>query len=432
MKQLVRHTIQQYNMVPNGMRILCGLSGGADSVSLLLCLKELGYDVCACHLNHSLRGEQADADEAFCRTLCAAYDIPFAAEKCDVNIAAVQKKLSVETAARELRYDFFTRCAENFHAGRIATAHTADDNLETMLFHLIRGTGAAGLAGIPPVRGNIIRPLIAVERQQVEAYLTSRGQDWRTDATNSDDHYTRNRIRHHVIPALREIEPQAARHAVYTAELLRRDDACLQAMAQVDGTAVSADNLKNMPEAVASRAVHNLMAQACIPMGEVNRQHIHAVKALAYKKRGTVSLPGKCRAVKRGNEICIEKIQGAVAETHIVPEKPVQFGVYTVLVTTKILDIHSSFKHYPISYDTIYSCELFVRAWQPGDRMTLPNARGSRSLKRLYAERGIAADVRDSLPVLCCGEEIAAAAGIGTDNKFYGTSGIFAVWRNGQ
>lgn len=426
MKQLVRHTIEQYGMIPDGTRVLCGLSGGADSVSLLLCLHELGYDVCACHLNHGLRGKQADADEAFCRALCAAYDIPFVAERCDAAAAAEQQKQSIETAARALRYDFFAHSAQRFGAGRIATAHTADDNLETMLFHLIRGTGAAGLAGIPPMRGDIIRPLIAVERRQVEAYLLSRGQDWRTDATNLEDSCTRNRIRRHVIPALRDIEPQAARHAAQTAELLRQDNACLDALVQVDDTEIAAETLAVMPEALAARAVRSMLIQAGAPMGEVSHRHIHAVCALAQKTRGTVSLPGALRAVRRGDVVRIMPVR-QMDEICLTPEKTVQFGAYTVILARKISDIHSSFKHYSVAYDTINSLWLTVRTWRASDRMTLPGARGARSLKRLYAERGIPPEIRDSLPVLCCGDTIIAAAGIGTDSQFYGNTGVFAV-----
>ena len=429
MKQLVRHTIEQCGMIPDGARVLCGLSGGADSVSLLLCLHELGCDVCACHVNHGLRGAQADADEAFCRALCAAYDIPFAAVRCDAAAEAARRGQSVETAARALRYDFFARCAQEFAAVRIATAHTADDNLETMLFHLIRGTGAAGLAGIPPVRGNIIRPLIAVERRQVEDYLRTRGQAWRTDATNLDDSCTRNRIRHHVIPALRDIEPQAARHAVQTAALLRQDNACLDALAQewTDGAEIAAQELAALPDALAARAVRKLLEHAGAPMGEITHRHIHAVRALAYQTRGSVSLPGRLRAMRRGKLVRVVAVPQTTGSVCLAAEQPVQFGAYTAILTRKIADIHSSFKHYPVAYDTINSLRLEVRAWRASDRMTLPGSHGARSLKRLYAERGIAPEERDSLPVLCCGDMVIAAAGIGTDSRFAGNTGVFAV-----
>ncbi|MDO4175154.1 MAG: tRNA lysidine(34) synthetase TilS [Eubacteriales bacterium] len=429
MKQLVRHTIERYGMVPEGARVLCGLSGGADSVSLVLCLQELGYDVCACHLNHGLRGAQADADEAFCRQLCAAHGIPFYAESCDAYAAAQQQKQSVETAARELRYAFFVRCAQEFHAARIATAHTADDNLETMLFHLIRGTGGAGLAGIPPVRGNIIRPLIAVERRQVEAYLTARGQAWRTDATNLDDSCTRNKIRHHVIPALREIEPSAARHALEAAALLRQDNACLEQLARLDGAQLEIEPFRRMPEALRSRRVRQLLEQSGVPMGEVGGKHIRAVCALAGKGRGRVSLPGRKYAVIRGGRLWVESAAQPTEPVAIRPGQPVRFGAYTVQITRKISDIHSSFKLYPIAYATINLTDLYVRTWKRGDSMTLPGARGARSLKRLYAERGIPPELRDSSPVLCCGERIVVAAGIGTEQAFYGDTGFFAVSR---
>lgn len=427
MKQLVRRTIEQYDMIPPGARVLCGLSGGADSVSLLLCLRELGYDVCACHLNHGLRGAQADADEAFCRALCARLGVPLRAARCDAQAEAARSRQSLETAARRLRYDFFDRCARVCGAQRIATAHTADDNLETMLFHLIRGTGAAGLAGIPPVRGAVIRPLLAVERRQVEDYLTARGQDWRTDATNLDDGCTRNRLRHHVIPALRAIEPGAARHAARAAALLRRDNACLDALARVEGTSVAAERLRGMPEALATRAVRALLEQAGTPMGEIGQRHIDAVLALAHRPSGSVSLPGRRRALRRGDAVCIERTPPPAEAVALEPERPARFGAYLVLVTRKIHDIHSSFTFYPIAYDTINTVCLHVRRWRPDDRMTLPGARGARSLKRLYAERGIAPERRDGLPVLCCGADIVAATGIGVAAGYCGTTAAFAV-----
>lgn len=426
MKQLVHHTIRQYNMIPPGTRVLCGLSGGADSVSLVLCLQELGYDVCACHLHHGLRGVQADADAAFCQSLCEAHGIAFQLGHCDAAAEAKRRKISVETAARELRYDFFTRCAIELGAQRIATAHTVDDNLETMLFHLIRGTGSAGLAGIPPVRDDIIRPLIAVERRQVEAFLHERGQDWCTDATNLDDSCTRNRLRHHVIPALREIEPAAARHALEAANLLRQDNACLDSMVTVHATQLNAKVFLSLPQALQGRQIRALLKQAGTPMGEVNVKHIRAIGALARKKCGSVSVPGG-RVIRRGDVLVVEKPAVPVPEMRLEPEMYTSFGAYTVQFTRKISDIHSSFKLYSISCDTINLSDLSVRTWRRDDRMTLPGTRGARSLKRLYAERRIPPNVRDTLPILCSKGQIVAAAGIGTEQAFDGNTGFFAV-----
>lgn len=390
--------------------MLCALSGGADSVSLLLCLRELGISVCACHLNHGLRGAQADEDEEFCRELCRQHEIPFLSGREDAAEAARRTGQSLETAARELRYAFFEACAQKLQADRIATAHTADDNLETMLFRLIRGTGAAGLAGIPPKRGNIIRPLIRVERREVEAFLRSRGQEWRTDATNEEDICTRNRIRHRVVPALREIAPDAAKHAVLTAQLLRQDHEALEWLVQDNP---SVDWLNNQSEAVRSRAVRRMLCASGVPEGELTYGHVRAVEDLCRRGRGAVSLPGGYHAEICRNTLRTGKTEMGAEEIPLVPECETAFGIYAVLLTEHPETIRDSLYTITLSYDIIEKSPLVLRRWRPSDRMALPQARGARSLKRLYAERGIAPSVRDGLPVLCADGEIAAAAGIG-------------------
>ncbi len=195
MLETVKQTIEDYHMLNPGEPVLAALSGGADSVALLRALLALGYPVRAFHLNHCLRGAESDRDEAFCRALCERLGVPLTVERIDVGAQTAGE--GIEAAARRIRYERLVAAAQG---AKIATAHTADDNLETMLFHLARGTGPKGLAGIPPVRGDIIRPLIGAERAQVEAYLSELGQDFVTDSTNLSDDYTRNRIRHEVVP----------------------------------------------------------------------------------------------------------------------------------------------------------------------------------------------------------------------------------------
>ena len=208
MLDTVKRTISDYMMLETGENVLVALSGGADSTALLLSLRELGYPVRAFHLNHCLRGAESDRDEAFCRRLCEKLGVELTVER--VDIAAAAGDSAVEETARRIRY---ARLEHAAHGAKIAVAHNADDNLETMLFHLVRGTGAKGLTGIPPVRGRIIRPLIEVERREIEAFLRERGQDFVTDSTNADTAYTRNRLRQEVVPVLRELNPQAAQAA---------------------------------------------------------------------------------------------------------------------------------------------------------------------------------------------------------------------------
>lgn len=215
-------TIRRFAMLRPGERVLVALSGGADSVSLLLVLQKLGYEVRAFHLNHCLRGAESDRDEAFCRALCAERGVPLNVGRCD--IAALSQGKAVEETARRERYRLLEQAAEG---DKIATAHTADDNLETVLFHLVRGSGAKGVSGIPPVRGAVIRPLLFAERREIEAFLRENGQDYVTDSSNLSDDYTRNRLRHSVLPVLRGINEQAAQAALRLGEQLRQDEACL-------------------------------------------------------------------------------------------------------------------------------------------------------------------------------------------------------------
>ncbi len=413
MKRRVWETIREFHMLEPEEKVLCALSGGADSVSLLLCLAELGVDVCACHLNHGLRGEAADADEAFCRSLCEREGIPFVARRCDAAEEARCTGQSVETAARELRYRFFAACAEELGADKIATAHTADDNLETMLFRLIRGTGTAGLAGIPPVRDNIIRPLLRVERREIEAYLTARGQKWCTDATNNEDICTRNRIRHQVIPALREIVPEAAQHAAEAAMLLRQDDAALTALAQNMPETHTLHWMQKQPEAVRSRAIRRVLAAAGVPEGETGLRHIRAFERLCDGHGNGVSLPGGFRAERRRGCLVVLPTarRGQMVELEL--EKPVQFGSYWVCLTKKPQGNPDLSRTIALSCGIIAMSPLCLRGWSSRDRMRLSGARGERTLKRLYQERAIPPEVRDGLPVLCGARKLLAAAGIG-------------------
>ncbi len=204
MLDLVSDTVRKYNMLELGERVLVALSGGADSVSLLLALKELGYSVFAVHVNHHLRGEESDRDEAFCANLCRRLGVELYVEHVDVRSYCFETGKSVEESARVLRYEALGK-----HSGgcKIATAHNLDDCFETTLFNLVRGCGIGGLTGIPPVRDNIIRPLIGTRRDEILEYLKSRGESYVTDSTNLEDDCSRNIIRLNVIPELERINP---------------------------------------------------------------------------------------------------------------------------------------------------------------------------------------------------------------------------------
>ena len=204
-------TIEKYGMLNDVRKVTVALSGGADSVCLLSVLNELkdkyGYALSAVHVNHQLRGDESERDERFTVKLCEQFSVPITVERIDVKALSEEKKESIELVARNARYDLFKTVGDG---GVVATAHTADDNLETVLYNTIRGSGLKGICGIPPKRDIFIRPLILTTRKAIEEYCALKNIKYVTDSTNLEDCYTRNKIRHNVIPVLKEINPNVS------------------------------------------------------------------------------------------------------------------------------------------------------------------------------------------------------------------------------
>ena len=276
----VLSAIAEHGMLDGEKRVCVALSGGADSVSLLMALcsvkDELGVGICACHLNHGLRGAESDSDEQFCRELCGRLGVPFYAKKIDVS-AAVQKHESVEEAARKARYEFFEEALEHFGGNVLATAHNAGDNAETVLLNLTRGTGLKGLCGVPPVRKfgrngerRVIRPLIYCERGEIEDYLRSIGQGYFTDKTNLSEDYTRNKMRRRVLPELSEINPSIVGVIGRMTRNLRADSEFLEGLARKaleearEGRGWNALTLSKLPEPIKARCVRKILIQGGI------------------------------------------------------------------------------------------------------------------------------------------------------------------------
>ncbi|HEY7191582.1 MAG TPA: tRNA lysidine(34) synthetase TilS [Vicinamibacterales bacterium] len=285
--------------------MLVALSGGSDSVALALILRELsehgGFDVVGlAHVNHRLR-PTADRDEAFCRTFADAIRLPIDVESVDVAGYAAAQRLSVEDAARRLRYDFLHRAAVSMDADRVAVGHTRDDQAETFLLKLVRGAGLTGLAGIHPQRGEVIRPLLDVSRMDLRAFLDSRGQSWVDDETNDAIENPRNRIRHRVLPELNRVYASAANAIARTAGLMREDGQWLDDVSRnryeslasrtTAGLEIDARALLAEPAPVRRRVV--LMALRCaVSSHEYGLDHVEAVMAVASGETGGIDVPG--------------------------------------------------------------------------------------------------------------------------------------------
>ena len=313
--------MERWGMLPpDGGLLLCAVSGGRDSVCLLHYLANLapdrGFSVAAAHLNHKMRPE-AQRDEDFVRALCRKLDVPFYTEAVPVYETAEQWGLGVEETGRRLRYDFLQRTADTIGAERIATAHHAQDQAETVLLNLLRGTGPEGLAGIPPVRGRIVRPLLQTSRREIEDYLEEHGLSHVEDSTNQDTHYARNRLRRELWPQMEAINPALTRAIGRTAEILRSENPYLDRLAAdylpQSGTALETARLLSAPEALRPRILRLLLQRLPGGKRDVSAVHIDALLALAVGG-GTLDLPGEMQAGCRGGEVRLTMRETVPAE----------------------------------------------------------------------------------------------------------------------
>lgn len=398
--------IKRYNMLRPGDRVLCAVSGGADSMCLLHWLNdhasELGITVMAAHFNHCLRGEESDRDEEFVQNYCRDNLIGIASGKGDVAGLSRDTGTGIEEAARALRYSFLKRAADHLGCNKIATAHNAEDNAETMLLNLARGAGAKGLTGIPPVRDEFIRPLLSTTRAEILEYLEKNGVDHVTDSTNLTDEYTRNKIRHRVMPTMTELNPSFAVSALRTAESLRDDDACLNAMAKrfvdeqfKDGT-LSASELSALPRAVAVRALRIICGRG---LSFIQSESILALLRSSHNK--FVDIQGM--RVARDRDKLIFGVQSQKLGSYVIPidgsidipEAGIRISAKIIENCKKIDNIHN--------FDFKYSGVCGSISLTPrcnGDKIRLKGRGCTKSLKELFRENDIPVGRREMVPVL--------------------------------
>jgi tRNA(Ile)-lysidine synthase len=467
--------LRKYEMVRAGDRVGVAVSGGADSVALVFLLLELrdklGIALSVAHFNHKLRGAASDADEKFVARLAAKQGLALHVGRADVAGRAKRDRANVEETARRARYGFFAQLVREGHVNGVAVAHTADDQAETVLAHVLRGTGLAGLGGIHPVAEHIVRPLIEMRRADLRAYLKSRKQTWREDVTNRDTARMRARIRKKLLPLLeKHFQPAVVAHLANLAELAREDETFLNSLTRKraakifekegDAVRVSVEELtapvqqekfttecaevaekkKQETRALSKRLVRCIVKEWKPRAGQLNAEHVQAVLELAeHGENGkSVPLPGGMEVRRERGTLVFRSSRGN-ASTKREPPKQYEHnidmrfepGAPQALVPVPSLGCVFRFRviDWPakrgetsetgpvLDRDTL-RFPLVLRNWRPGDKLQPQGHRNAHKLKRLLNEKHISRWERDGWPVLTSGGVLAWARGFPVAAEF--------------
>lgn len=444
----VRKFVEKYKMISPGDRVVAGISGGADSVCLLYLLKDLqkslDFSLLAVHVNHQLREGEAERDEAFVRELCAREKIPFYGISVDVGRAAREEGISLEEAGRNVRYESFSQVCRKENGNKIALAHHQDDLAETMIHHLARGTGAAGLCSLKPLSGCRIRPLLCLTRQEVEAYLKERKIPWQTDSTNLEDHYTRNKIRHHVIEYLnQEINPRTVEHMAQTAQELGELEEFLEQVLEEKKGAYCVkrekgyflrESLGRENSFLGGKLILGILKEISGQSRDFTREHVEKVQELLKKQVGKqVSLPYGLYARRdyegitifsEAKEFCDKKEQKS---QEIVLQIPGRTPVGGYLVQCEVIEREKAPDKFSrieekaytkwLDYDRIENSLVF-RCRRPGDRFSAHPSGGGKKLKNYLIDRKIPQKEREYLLLLADGQEILWIVGDRISQKY--------------
>lgn len=452
-------SLQKPDLVRAGDRVGVAVSGGADSVALLLLLFELrermGIVLCVVHFNHQLRGKRSDADEKFVGKLAKRLAIPLFRASADIAARAKQEKANLEDMGRRGRYEFFQQLARDGRLNHVVTAHTADDQAETVLAHILRGTGLAGLGGIHLAAGCVLRPMLGVRRNELREYLRERKQSWREDATNQDVTRTRARIRKKLIPLLeKQFQGEVVAHLAQLAELARADEGLLDELS-AERLAVAAqerNGQKKIPvselsppngrfyfSAIISRMIRKLIAEVKTGEGQISARHVDAVLELARNGESGkfILLPGGVEVRRQREELVFlgnpqeKSTVGSDSEARggsggranrSTRRVPLSYEYKIVMASgmqlLRVPELGCAFRLREIDWtakrgETSYlgavldrdrlTFPLVLRNWRPGDRFCPAGHASAHKMKRLLNEKRLSRWERDGWPVVTSG-----------------------------
>jgi tRNA(Ile)-lysidine synthase len=438
----VTETISRYDMIHGGDTVLVGVSGGPDSVCLLDILHkladELKISLIVSHYNHGLRPGEDESETLFVRELAKKLNLPCVTGKAPPSLG--KKRASIEERARNERYHFLEKVRAKRRAQKIALGHNLDDQAETIIMRLLRGSGPSGLTGIPPCRDTtIIRPLIEVGRREIERYLKARELNYVTDSSNLKTDHLRNKVRLELMPLLDQHQPQLAHLLGQTADILREEDAYLERISEAwlsreavlkpdNSTQIPISSFLNLPVALRRRVTRQSIGRAKHDLRRISWDHVESILRLAHseKPQASIHLPGRLNVKRNYDYLIVSSGEG---------RKPRPFshtlhasGVYRIkeigrtisiaeVKNRKGLDLHQSPYTAFLDADKM-RYPLKLRSFKPGDRFVPFGMTGHKKLKDFFVDNKVPAKMRYSTPLLCCDDTIVWVSGLRIDDRF--------------
>ena len=413
-------SLERNGIPEKGKRVMVGLSGGADSVSLLFSLNRLKnaypLEVFAVHVNHQLRGEESVRDMQYANDLCDELGIPFYCHTVDVKSYALENKLGIEEAAREVRYNFFREFSFNNQIDYILTAHNKNDVAETILFHIIRGSGIAGLQGISRQRDNIIRPLLCFSREEIEQYCCENSISFVVDSTNNDINYSRNFIRHKIIPDIKKLNPSVV-DALYR---LSNSITSVNKMIDTYESFCTDMESRDLEDEFLFRRAKNRLSEISDHQLTYNR-FMALRNALNNENETILSFPDNVECIVKNGDFHFRKLLSDIQniDEFVLSEGENLVNDWLMIeISNKILEkrenVYKNSTIFSINCDTIVG-GLKVRSRREGDKIRIGDM--TRNLKKLFIEKKIPKDVRDLIPVICDEKDILLVPKIGIADK---------------
>ncbi len=440
----IKQTLAEYNMIDKGGSMLIGLSGGADSVCLTHALwqlkDELGIKLYTAHLNHGIRGNEAQRDEVFAREFSEKLGIECFVKNADIPSIASKTGDSEETAGRKIRYEFFAELCKKYNISKIATAHNKNDNAETLLMNFMRGSSTGGLCGIPHTRGNIIRPILNVSREEIEQYCTENGLDYVTDSTNLTDDYTRNKIRHKLIPFIqREFNSNFVNTVCDNSALIKEDSGYIEENAfkaysqLVHDGAVSVRQLMEQPAALRRRIVRYMLRDVYKELCDISSGYVSDILALTQKQSGTkIQLADNVTARIEYGKLIIERdmelsqpfcYEFHCSETGEIPE---------IQKKVSISQTDKRKKDGAVYLSCGTQDKIVIRSRRSGDKFYPYGMTGSKKVKDYFINEKIPKEKRNSVPVIEINGTVAAVGRRVDRNFLFKDSGIRIEFSNLQ